>query len=45
MPLATIFGIIMTPALYAVFQRMREAVKRFLGFKNTIGSGVADKKD
>ncbi|MBQ4481186.1 MAG: efflux RND transporter permease subunit [Victivallales bacterium] len=45
MLLATIFGIIMTPALYAVFQRMREAVKRFLGFKNTIGSGVADKKD
>jgi hypothetical protein len=24
---------------------MREAVKRFLGFKNTIGSGVADKQD
>ena len=45
MLLATIFGIIMTPALYAVFQRMREAVKRFLRFKNTIGSGVADKQD
>ena len=27
MMVATIFGIIMTPALYAVFQRMREAVK------------------
>ncbi|MBO4620266.1 MAG: efflux RND transporter permease subunit [Victivallales bacterium] len=40
MLLATIFGIIMTPALYAVFQRMREAIKRLLGFKNTIGSGA-----
>jgi hydrophobe/amphiphile efflux-1 (HAE1) family protein len=29
MLLATIFGIIMTPALYAVFQRMRETIKRF----------------
>ena len=45
MLLATIFGIIMTPALYAVFQRMRETVKRFLGFKNVIGSGTTEKQD
>ena len=45
MLLATIFGIIMTPALYAVFQRMREAVKRFLGFKNVIGSGTTVVED
>ena len=45
MLLATIFGIIMTPALYAVFQRIREAIKRLLGFKNTIGGGTAEKQD
>ncbi|MBP5300327.1 MAG: efflux RND transporter permease subunit, partial [Victivallales bacterium] len=45
MLLATVFGIIMTPALYAVFQRMREAVKRLLGFKNVIGGEVSGKQD
>lgn len=35
MLLATIFGIIMTPALYAVFQRIREYVKSLFGFRDT----------
>jgi len=34
MLLATTFGIIMTPALYAVFQRIRETGKRILGIKH-----------
>ena len=39
MLLATIAGIIMTPALYAVFQRIREAVKRFFGMQAAIPDG------
>ena len=44
MILATTLGIVMTPALYAVFQRLREGLKHLLGMKTAAEKKAAERK-